>query len=200
MENTSPALNIAANKLAQKWLGEIRSQLDALPPVTQAGCWLAILDRCALKRPMRTLSLTREQMLENVEQRTRLLHKKHGNRWTWPAYYVEFSHDCGLLVESPSDDAATRFATTLREVINYDRYNLAQLLALKEQIVDAILTFHGHRRATLVASASLEGVRLADEWIAKMEAEIVDVELKGRERFWEKVALGAKAYEAPTAE
>ena len=199
METTSPASNIAANKLAQKWLGEIRSQLDALPPVTQAGCWLAILDRCALKRPSRTRSLTREQMLENVEQRVRLLHKKHASRWKWPAHYVEFSEDCGILVEPPADDTALRFATSLQQVIDYDRYNMAQLLALKEQIVDAILTFHGHRRATLVASASLEGARIADEWIAKMEAEIVDVELKGRERFWEKVALGAKACEAPTA-
>ena len=196
METTSPASNIAANKLAQKWLGEIHSQLDPLPPATQAGCWLAILDRCSLKRPARTRSLTREQMLENVEQRVRLLNKKHASRWKWPAHYVDFSEDCGILVEPPADDTALRFGASLQQVIDYDRYNLAQLLALKEKIVDAILTFHGHRRATLVASASLEGARLADEWIAKMEAEIVDVELKGRERFWEKVALGAKAWEA----
>ena len=49
MEVASPQMNITANKLAQKWLSEIHSQIDSQSPVTQAGCWKVILDRCALK-------------------------------------------------------------------------------------------------------------------------------------------------------
>lgn len=188
-------MNITANKLAQKWLSEIRSQIDSQSPVTQAGCWKVLLDRCALKRSARASSLTKEQMVENVEQRIKALHEKFASRWKWPSHYADFSQDCGITVAAVSEDAAVKFGASLRQVINYDRYNLAQLLKLKHKIVDAILTYHGHRRAMFTASDALEGARIADECIAKMEAEIVDMELKGRERFWEKVALSAQEWE-----
>lgn len=195
MEIASPQMNITANKLAQKWLGEIHSQIDALSPQTQAGCWKVVLDRCALKRSARAASLGREHMVQNVEERIKKLHEKFASRWKWSSHYADFSQDCGITLAAVSDDAAVRFADSLQAVIDYDRYNLAQLLKLKEKIVDAILTFHGHRRATFCASDALEGARIADECIAKMEAEIVDMELKGRERFWEKIALSAQEWD-----
>ena len=195
MTTSSPELNIAANRLAQKWLGEIRSQMEGVSPATQAGCWLVMLDRCALKRAARGMSLSREQMIENVELRIRTLHEKYVSRWKWPSQYADFSADCGITLTAPTDEAAVRFGAQIRRDINYDRCNLAQLLKLKEKIVDAILTFHGHRRATFVSAAALEGARIADECIAKMEAEIVDMELKGRERFWEKIALSAQEWD-----
>lgn len=194
METSSPVMNIAANKLAQKWLIEIKAQIDSLAPATQAGCWKVILDRCMLKRSLKTQALTREQMIENVEGRIRKLHEKFSSRWKWPNYYVDFSKDCGVNVEPAKDDTATRFADAVKNVINYDRYNLAQLLRLKERIVDAILIFYGQRRTTLTGAEANEGAQIADEWVAKMEAEIVDMELKGRERFWEKIALSTKEY------
>lgn len=195
MEVASPQMNITANKLAQKWLGEIHSQIDSKSPVTQAGCWKVILDRCALKRSARAMSLTKDQMIENVEQRIKALHEKFASRWKWPSHYADFSQDCGVTIVTVTEDAAVKFGSALRQEISYDRYNLAQLLKLKVKIVDAILTFHGHRRATFVASDALEGARIADECISRMEAEIVDMELKGRERFWEKVALAAQEWE-----
>lgn len=194
METASPVMNIAANKLAQKWLGEIRAQLESLPAATQAGCWLSILDRCALKRPNLSASVTKGQMVEKFEQRVKSLNEKYSSRWKWPTYYVEFAQDCGMTLAPAVDDSAGRFAVAVQKHIDYDRCNLAQLLKVKEKIVDAILIFHGHRRATLTGAEALEGTRLADEWISKMEAEIVDVELKGRERFWEKVALTANTW------
>lgn len=196
VEIANPQLNITANKLAQKWLGEIRSQIGEQSPITQAGCWKVILDRCALRRSARASSLTKDQMVENVENRIKALHEKFASRWKWPSHYAEFSEDCGVSVTAVTEDVALKFGASLRQVINYDRYNLAQLLKLKAKIVDAILTFHGHRRAAFVASDALEGARIADECIAKMEAEIVDMELKGRERFWEKVALSAQEWDA----
>lgn len=190
-------ININANKLAKERLAEIESQFIDQSPELRKGFQSVILDLCHPKCPGKVIELLpRASMIANVVARAESLHgdHRHQNDWKWEDFYVQFSRDCGIDV-ARHDAIAEKFASAMREVIGRNEYDLRKLRQFQDQFVDAILAFYTTRRETLTTPESLDGARLADDWIECLEVDVIALGNKGRDKFWEKVAESIQTWD-----